>query len=110
MSASSPTPNERPATLSAASEVETPFGGRTRAWAPVAAVWATLQLDGIAERTASDAPPVGSQAATAVARDHPAAAPGQQLAFAGEPPFEVREVRRATPVPGRMTLVLVRQL
>lgn len=101
---------ERPATLLAATETETPYGGRTQVWSPVATVWAQVTLAALDQATSADAPPADSQAATAITRDHPAAAAGQQLVLDGEPPFLVRELRHATPAPGRMTLILARLL
>ena len=100
----------RPAVLQAVVETETPDGGRARAWSEVAALWVELRAGAASEAAAQEMRPVRVEAATAVARDHPAAAAGQQLALDGEPPWRVLAVQRAEPTAGRMTLVLDRAM
>lgn len=101
---------EIPASLEAVAETQTPYGGRLQVWSAVATVWVELSLAPLREATSPDRPPDLAQAATATARDHPAAAVGQRLVPPGEPPFLVREVRRGEPSPGRMTLALDRPI
>ena len=80
-----------------------------RAWADVAGVWVMLAYGSAGEEAAQEMQPVRTEAATAVARDHPTAAAGQRLAVDGDPlPWRVLALRRGEPAPGRMTLVLDR--
>ncbi len=98
--------SERPGSLQAATETETDEGGRTRVWAEVAVVWVEVRA-GAGSSDASDGlRPVRVDTATAVARDHPAAAAGQQLVLDSEAPWRVLAVRRGEPAAGRMTLVI----
>lgn len=97
------------ATLEAATETPTAYGGVTLAWSQVATVWVALNRGPLRDGDAPpDHPPASAQAATATARDHPLAAAGQRLTPPGEAPFRVVEVRRGEPSPGAMTLVLDR--
>lgn len=99
-----------PATLQAAVETETAEGGRARAWSDVAPVWVELRPGAGSADAAQEQRPVRVETAVAFARDHPAAAAGQQLAVPDGPPWRVLAVRRADPAPGRMTLLLDRAL
>lgn len=99
-----------PATLQAAVETETEFGGRIRDWTVVAHLWTTLRITAPHPEQGGDRPPETSETATAVARDHPAAEAGQQLCVGDAPPWTVVAVRRAQPGPGAMTLILDRLL
>lgn len=101
--------DEALATLEAATETPTAYGGVTLAWSQVATVWITLKRGPLrTAEPATDHPPAAEQGATAIARDHPLAAAGQRLSPPGEPFFRVVEVRRGEPAPGLMTLVLDR--
>jgi len=95
------------AILEGASEAETVFGGRTRTWLQVAALWVDLQPSG--HREAGDGLPRPGliETAQAVARTHAAAARGQRLKAGGEA-WRVVAVTPARPKPGRMTLSLER--
>ena len=97
-----------PAVLENAVETETGFGGRTRAWIHAADLWLDLKPGGATTASSQDQRPVRVETAAAEARDHPAAAPGQRLTLAGEPPWTVLAVQRGRPTPGRMTLLLER--
>jgi len=104
-------PRAQPAVLEAAAETETAYGGRDRVWSQAATLWVSLTLGAPGEQTAADAAPAEAGTATAVARDHPGAAPGQRLTVTGDAdPWRVRRVDRGTPTPGRMTLRLDRLL
>src|SRR5690606_8355277 len=74
----------RLATLEAAVEAETAFGGRTRSWSEVAALWVDLKTPTGRERAQGGQRPVLTESAQAEARDHPLAAAGQRLALDGD--------------------------
>ena len=95
------------ATLQSAAETETDFGGRTRAWSDIATVWVTLTPGSATNDAGQDQRPFRVETATASARDHPLAAPGQQLVM-DDAIWRVLAVQRTTP--GRMTLLLDRAL
>ena len=95
----------RLATLKAATEAETAFGGRTKSWSDVATLWVDLKPPSGRETSQVDQRPTLSETAEAEARDHPLAAAGQRLALDGTNWRLVRLVRDA-PRPGRMTLFL----
>lgn len=94
------------AVLEAASEAETVFGGRTRSWVEVAALWVDLRPDGHREAGDALSRPVLTETAQAVARSG-VAARGMRLKAGGEP-WRVVAVRPSDPRPGRMTLKLER--
>lgn len=109
MSRSTPLSQDVLATLEAATETPTPYGGASMTWSQVATVWVAVKRAALRETgAAEDHPPASAQTATATARDHPLAAPGQRLTLPGEPPLRVIEVRRGEPAPGAMTLILDR--
>ena len=93
------------AALQAASATESAYGGRTEAWTTLATLWVHLQPGGASGMAREGQPPGRIETATASARDHPAAAAGQQLMLDG-PPWRIVAVQR--PQPGRMVLVLDR--
>lgn len=95
------------AILEAASEAETVFGGRTKTWIQVAALWIDLQPLGHRESGDGAVRPALIETAQAVARTHAAAARGQRLKAGGEA-WRVVAVTPARPGPGRMTLSLER--
>ena len=95
------------AALQSATETETDFGGRTRAWSTIASVWVQLTPGAASADGGQDQRPVRVETATAQARDHTLAAAGQQLVLDG-PPWRVIAVQRVQP--GRMTLILDRAL
>lgn len=94
--------------LQSAVETETEFGGRTRIWSDVASVWVTLTPGSATNDTGQDQRPFRVETASASARDHPLAAPGQQLVIGAETPWRVLAVQRTEP--GRMILILDRSL
>ena len=73
------------ATLEAPSEAETVFGGRTRSWSQVAALWIDLRSAGHRESPDAAGPPRLVETAEAEARTHPAVRRGQRLKTGGEP-------------------------
>jgi hypothetical protein len=95
------------AILEGASEAETVFGGRTRTWLQVAALWVDLQPSGHREAGDGEMRPGLVETAQAIARSHAAAARGQRLKAGGEA-WRVVAVTPARPKPGRMTLSLER--
>jgi len=95
------------ATLQAASESETAFGGRTRVWADVCDLWVALAVKGAGEPAEGGLRPVFAEDALAEAHDHPLAAQGQRLLADGYS-WRVVRVVRAAPRMGRMTLYLDR--
>ena len=95
------------AILEAVSEAETVFGGRTKSWTQVAALWVDLQPLGHHEAGDGALRPGLIDSAEAVARTHAAAARGQRLKAGGEA-WRVVAVAPAQPKPGRMTLSLER--
>jgi hypothetical protein len=95
------------AILEGASEAETVFGGRTRTWLQVAALWVDLQPSGHREAGDGKMRPGLVETAQAIARSHAAAARGQRLKAGGEA-WRVVAVTPARPKPGRMTLSLER--
>ncbi len=94
------------AVLEAPSEAETVFGGRTRTWAEVAALWIDLRPAGHRDVAEGPGRPVLTETAEAVARNG-VAARGMRLKAGGEP-WRVVAVRPSHPKPGRMTLKLER--
>ena len=104
-------PREQPAVLQTAAEIETGYGGRDRVWSQAATLWVSLSLGSPYQQTASEASPAEADAASAVARDHPAAAVAQRLLVGDDAdPWRVRRVDRGVPSLGRMTLRLDRLL
>lgn len=95
-----------PAILEAVSEAETVFGGRTKSWVQIAALWVDLQPRGHREAADGAARPALIETAQAVARTHTAAR-GMRLKAGGEA-WRVVAVIPASPKPGRMTLSLER--
>ncbi|HYD45233.1 MAG TPA: hypothetical protein VEA79_08220 [Phenylobacterium sp.] len=95
------------ATLQAAVETETQFGGRTRTWSDVADLWVELTVRGAAEPAEGGLRPVFTEDAVAVSHDEPLAEQGQIL-LAGGDSWRVVRVVRAAPKMGRMTLHLDR--
>jgi hypothetical protein len=95
------------AVLEAASEAETVFGGRSKTWTQVAALWVDLQPGGHREAGDGVTRPGLIETAQAVARTHAAAARGQRLKAGGEA-WRVVAVIPARPASGRMTLSLER--
>ncbi len=94
------------AVLEAASEAETVFGGRSRTWTQVAAVWVDLQPAGHREAGDGGTRPVLTETAEAQARSG-VAARGMRLKAGGEP-WRVVAVLPGRPRPGRMILKLER--
>ncbi|MDP1632792.1 MAG: hypothetical protein Q8L66_15355 [Caulobacter sp.] len=95
------------AILEAATEAETVFGGRSRTWAQVAALWIDLRPGGHREAAVGGPRPGLIETASAEARTHAAAARGQRLKAGGDA-WRVIAVTPAQPKAGRMTLTLER--
>jgi hypothetical protein len=95
------------AVLEAALEAETVFGGRSKTWAQVAALWVDLRPSGHREAGDGVQRPALIETAEAEARVHAAAARGQRLKAGGEA-WRVVAVTPSRPRPGRMTLSLER--
>lgn len=95
------------AVLEAVSEAETVFGGRTRSWVQIAALWVDLRPLGHREAGDGAMRPGLVESAEAEARTHASAARGQRLKAGGEA-WRVVAVTPARPKPGRMTLTLER--
>jgi hypothetical protein len=95
------------AILEVVSEAETVFGGRTKSWVQVAALWVDLQPDGHREAGDGVTRPALIETARAEARTLPAAARGMRLKAGGEP-WRVVAVQPSRPRPGRMLLQLER--
>jgi hypothetical protein len=95
----------RLASLSAVTETETAFAGRSRLWVPVADLWVQLSSSSVTEVSEAGQMPRRRQTLTAEARDLAAAAPGQRLTL-GADVWRVRSVDHDQPRPGRMTLFL----
>ncbi len=95
------------AVLEASTEAETVFGGRSRSWTEVAALWVDLQPGGHREAAAGGGTrPILVETAQAVARGG-VAARGMRLKAGGEP-WRVVAVTPSRPRAGRMTLRLER--
>ncbi len=94
------------AVLEAPTEAETVFGGRTRNWTQVAALWVDLRPGGHREAGDGVARPILTETAQAVARSG-VAARGMRLKAGGEP-WRVVAVVASTPKLGHMTLKLER--
>lgn len=96
----------RLATLEAVVEAETPFGGRARAYEPLAELWVDLTEAPADRRADGDAPPVPRRSARAVARTHPAALGGPRTLSLGPDRWRVTGVRADAPRPGFLTFDL----
>ena len=94
------------AVLEALSEAETVFGGRSRTWTEVAAVWVDLRPAGHREAGDGAMRPVLTETAEAEARTG-VATRGMRLKAGGEP-WRIVAVQPARPRPGRMILKLER--
>jgi hypothetical protein len=94
------------AVLEALSEAETVFGGRSRTWTEVAAVWVDLRPAGHRDAGDGATRPVLTETAEAEARTG-VAARGMRLKAGGEP-WRIVAVQPARPRPGRMILQLER--
>ena len=105
-------PLNTPALLQTATETETAYGGRERAWTDVAVLWIALTPGPPGEqRDGAHSAPAASETATAVSRDYPSAEAGARLLVDDDPdPWRVVRVDRGAPGPGRMTLRLDRLL
>ncbi|MFZ4606041.1 MAG: hypothetical protein ACOYM5_07260 [Caulobacter sp.] len=96
------------AVLEGVSEAETVFGGRSRTWNQVAALWVDLKPLGHREAGAGGGTRPGViERAEAEARTHAAAARGQRLKAGGEA-WRVVAVTPARTARGRMVLSLER--
>ena len=95
----------RLASLSAVTETETAFGGRSRLWVSIADLWVRLSPSRVVEVSEAGQVPRRRQSLTAEARDLAVAAPGQRLTL-GADVWRVQGVDHAQPRPGRMTLFL----
>lgn len=95
------------AILEGVSEAETVFGGRTKSWTQVAALWVDLRPLGHREAGDGAIRPGLVESAEAVARTHAAAARGHRLKAGGEA-WRVIAVTPSQPKAGRMTLSLER--
>lgn len=95
------------AVLEAVTEAETVFGGRSKSWAEVAAVWVDLRPLGHREAGDGVGRPGLTETAEAEAHKHAAAARGMRLKAGGEP-WRVVAVTPCRPRPGRMILKLER--
>lgn len=95
------------AILEGVSEAETVFGGRTKSWVQIAALWVDLRPLGHRETGDGAMRPGLIERAEAVARSHAAAARGNRLKAGGEA-WRVVAVTQAKPGRGRMTLSLER--
>jgi len=95
------------ALLEGVSEAETVFGGRTKSWVQIAALWVDLRPLGHREAGDGAMRPGLVERAEAEARTHAAATRGQRLKAGGEP-WRVVAVTPARPKPGRMLLSLER--
>jgi len=94
------------AVLEALSEAETVFGGRSRTWTEVGAVWVDLRPAGHREAGDGVARPILTETAEVEARTG-VAARGMRLKAGGEP-WRIVAVQPAGPRPGRMILKLER--
>jgi len=94
------------AVLEALSQAETVFGGRSRSWTEVAAVWVDLRPAGHREAGDGAARPILTETAEAEARSG-VAARGMRLKAGGEP-WRIVAVQPGRPRPGRMILKLER--
>lgn len=92
--------------LEALSQAETVFGGRSRTWTEVAAVWIDLRPAGHREAGDGGTRPVLTETAEAEARTG-VAARGMRLKAGGEP-WRIVAVQPGRPRPGRMILKLER--
>lgn len=96
------------AVLEAMTESETVFGGRSKSWAEVAALWIDLRPLGHREAGDGLSSPALVESAEAEARGQATAARGMRLKAGGEP-WRIVAVVPASPRPGRMTLKLERR-
>ena len=99
------------ANVQARTEAETPYGGRTVAWAQVATVWVEIRPAAPAEAAApSGERPARRETAEGRARSHPALAAGVQLDAGDGPPWTVTAANPDDPAPGHVRLLLDRLL
>lgn len=96
------------AVLEGVSEAETVFGGRTRSWSQIAALWVDLRPLGHREADDGATRPGLVERAEAEARSLAAAARGQRLKAGGEV-WRVVAVTPARSARGRMVLSLERR-
>lgn len=96
------------AVLEGASEAETVFGGRSRTWTQIAALWVDLKPLGHREAGVGGTPSGLVERAEAEARTLAAAARGQRLKAGGEA-WRVVAVTPSRTARGRMVLSLERR-
>lgn len=96
------------AVLEGASEAETVFGGRSRTWSQIAALWVDLRPLGHREADDGTTRPGLIERAEAEARTHAVIARGQRLKAGGEA-WRVVAVTPARLKPGRVILSLERR-
>lgn len=96
------------AVLEGVSEAETVFGGRSKTWSQVAALWVDLKPLGHREADDGGARPGLVERAEAEARIHASAARGQRLKAGGEA-WRVVAVTPSRTARGRMVLSLERR-
>ena len=95
------------AVLEGVTEAETVFGGRTKTWVQIAALWVDLRPLGHREAGEAASRPGLVETAEAQAHRHAAAARGQRLKAGGEA-WRVVAVSPDRPRAGRMLLHLER--
>ena len=98
-----------PAQLQTATDTVTPFGGRTKVWAPVTTLWLALTPGRSFEVNEPGLPTRRRTRATALARDNPAAVRGARLVVGSEAPWRILDVSHRAPARGFMTLTLERE-
>lgn len=101
-------PLRRLAEVSAGSESETPFGGRSVTWEPVCVAWLAVVSEQPDEARDGEEPPRERRRLTAETRADPRLARGQRVELDGVA-WRLAHVLAEAPRPGRMTLSLERE-
>lgn len=97
------------AQLFAPSESETELGGRTTSWSPLGDLWLRLEAPRTGEDGPADTQPIRSETRQAESRADPRVLAGQRLDCDGAE-WRLDRVDRDRPRPGRMTLILKREI
>ena len=97
------------AQLFARTETETELGGRTISWSPLGDLWLRLEAPRVSEDGPADTEPIRRETRQAESRADPRVAAGQRVDCDGAE-WRLGRVDRDQPRPGRMTLILKREI
>lgn len=102
-------PHRSLAHLFSPSESETELGGREISWSPLGDLWLRLEAPRVSEDGPADTEPIRTETRQAESRADPRVAAGQRVVCDGAE-WRLDRLDRDRPRPGRMTLILKREI